>query len=63
MVEKRKRGRPVGKIGCLNNSIQCRLSAEDYKSLQEASEKHGMSVSDIVRAGVKMELNLLTFRE
>ena len=63
MVEKRKRGRPVGKDGGLRNEVKCRLSDEDLKYLRDASKKHGMSIADIMRSGIKMELNLLNFRE
>lgn len=58
---KRRRGRPL--VGpARNNQIRIRLTDEEVNDLRMASEKYGMSISDIVRNGARTQLNLLKYR-
>ena len=62
VAEKRKRGRPVGSDGGRYNQIICLLNDEERELLREASALHGKSQSDIIRDGLKRELNILKYQ-
>lgn len=51
MGEKRKRGRPK-KDGSRTSGIRARISDFELDILKEASEKSGLSMSEIVRVGM-----------
>ena len=58
----RKRGRPVGKDGGRYNPVWCLLTDDEISSLREASLLHGKSQSEIIRAGIKSQINLMKYR-
>ena len=62
VVEKRKRGRPVGSDGGRYNQIICLLSDDERQMLREASALHGKTQSEILRDGLKRELNILKYQ-
>lgn len=60
---KRRRGRPVGNDGGRYQQILCKLTEEERKALREASVRYGKSQSDIIREGIKTQLNLMKYRK
>lgn len=61
-VLKRRRGRPLTGPA-KNNQFRIRLTDSEMNDLRIASKKYGITISDIVRTGVKAQLNLLKYRE
>lgn len=59
---KRKRGRPVGADGGRYHQFLCLLTEDERDMLREASKRHGKSQSDIIRDGLKAQLNLLKYK-
>ncbi len=60
--EKRKRGRPVGKDGGRYCQVICLLTEDERDRLREASILHGTSQSDIIREGLKKQINLMKYQ-
>ena len=59
---KKKRGRPVGKNGGRYNQVLCLLTDDERVALREASLLYGKSQSDIIRAGIKSQINLMKYQ-
>ena len=60
---KRKRGRPVGKDGGRYNQVVCLLTDDELMELREACMLHGKSQSEIMRNGMKKEINLMKYQQ
>lgn len=60
--EKRKRGRPVGKNGGRYEQVMCKLTKDERELLREASLMYGKSQSEIIRAGIKSQINLMKYQ-
>ena len=57
--KRRKRGRPP-KYDSKHVQLKVLLSDSEKELLEMASEKYGISQSDIVREGIKSRINLLS---
>ena len=57
-----RRGRPVGKDGGKSTTIAVRLSESERLALKQACESSGKSQTDIIREGLKMQINLIKYR-
>ena len=56
-----KRGRPVGKDGGRYCQVLCLLTEDEREQLREASMLHGKSQSDILREGMRKQINLMKY--
>lgn len=57
-IDKKKRGRPL-KEGAKRNVVNVKLNDDDFKMLNEAVQKYGVSRSDILQEGVKLAITEL----
>ena len=55
---RRKRGRPLTD-GSRRHTIKVRMSDREYDALCEASDRSGLSQSDIIRMGVKIKIDFI----
>ena len=60
---KRKRGRPVGKDGGRYEQVMCKLTEAELRALREASLMYGKSQSDIIREGIKKQINMMKYQK